>query len=70
MANCPKLNHLDISYTKLGTDVGLKHFEGKELPIEYLGIVALSEDITSEGLAHLITACKETLAICDCALMR
>jgi hypothetical protein len=64
------LEHLDISYTKLATDEGFKAFEGKRLPIEYLGLVSLSEDVTSAGLAHLITACKESLAICDCALMR
>ena len=54
----------------MATDEGLKAFEGKTLKIEYLGIVGLSEEITSVGLANLITSCKDTLAICDAALMR
>lgn len=49
------LTHLDIALAKLVTDEGLKHFENKTFPIEYLNINGLSA-VTGNGLVYPILA--------------
>lgn len=62
------LNYLDISYSKLVTDEGLQHFEGKTYPLTCLNLTGLT-GVTGKGLYYPIFACKETLLHFQGALM-
>jgi hypothetical protein len=52
-----KLDHLDISYSKMVTDEGLNAFEGKEFPIKHLNFSGCT-GVTGKGLYHPIFAAR------------
>ena len=64
----PHLYFLDISFATKVTDAGLKAFEGKKLPIEFLSVNGVS-GISSEGLTWLVEAVSDCVRELECAML-
>lgn len=62
------IEHLDVSFSKLVTDEGLLHFEGKKFGFKVLRIQGMI-GVTGLGLYHLVWSCKETLEVIQAGLM-
>jgi len=59
---------LDISFASKVTDAGLKAFEGKKSPIEFLSMNGVS-NISSEGLSWAIDAVSENIRELEAAML-
>jgi len=64
----PHLYFLDISFASKVTDAGLKAFEGKKSPIEFLSLNGVS-NISSEGLGWVIDAVSENVRELEAAML-